>query len=125
PTRFPYTTLFRSSGPERARGFHSPSWSSPLLPNFADLPVVDERDAPLGQRTAYARVAKGAQVGFPLLPIACDVAFIHIARVTAQLGDAVPDLRPDNLLQVLNADLLRVRLTAPLTVKFRDIPDGR
>ena len=53
------------------------------------------------------------------------MAFIHIARVAGQLADAVRDLRPDNVLQVLNADLLQVRLTVPLTVKFRDIPDRR
>src|SRR5207302_7984240 len=95
-----------------------------LLPNLNDLPVADERDQPLGQRTAYARVAKGPQLGFPLFPITCDVAFIHIARVTAQLGDAVPDLRTDNLFQVLNADLLRVRLTVPLTVNFETYRTG-
>src|SRR5262245_58305593 len=86
-----------------------------------EIPITDELDRFLCERLADAGIAQGAQLGFALHGVAGGVIRIEVARVTAQLGDPSPDLRPQHPLETLDAELLEVCLSTPLPVELREV----
>src|SRR5439155_27391364 len=78
----------------------------------------DEANAPLRERGANARVAQRTQLSFTLDRVARGQPLVHVAGVAGQLGHAGAELRIQQPEQSCDADLLQVRLAAPLPVEL-------
>src|SRR5437660_10384983 len=87
--------------------------------------ITDEPDCLFHKHAAYARIAQGAQLCFALDAIASGVIRIYITWMTAQFRDTVTDLHLNHHGEFLSANLFKVRLASPLTVKLLVVFDLR
>src|SRR5438093_5100785 len=94
-------------------------------PQFGEIVITDEPDRLFNQDAADTRIAQGAQLCFALDAIASRVIRIYITWMTAQFRDTVADLHLNHHGEFLCANLLKVRLASPLTVKLREVLDRR
>src|SRR6478672_7437167 len=77
----------------------------------------DQRDfLPLHERRK-ARIGQSLQFNLPFGVIDRFKLWIHVTGMTAQLGDALAQLRCKQAQQVLDADLFGMSLTVPLAVE--------
>src|SRR5216117_4037638 len=75
--------------------------------------------------TLRIRGSQGAQLCFALDAIASGVIRIYITWMTAQFRDTITDLHLNHHREFLSANLFKVRLASPLTVKLREVLDRR
>ena len=87
--------------------------------------MTDQLDSTLHQGLADRRVAQGAQLGLALDAVVRSELRIDVARVTAQLGAALPDLGLQHPHQAIHRNLLQVRLPVPLPVEIREVAGPR
>src|SRR5437870_13233032 len=87
--------------------------------------ITNSPDRLFHQHTADTRIAQCAQLCFALDAIASCVIRIYITWMTAQFRDTVTDLHLNHHGEFLSANLFKVGLASPLTVKLREVSDRR
>src|SRR5437870_13449740 len=88
---------------------------SPLL---GEIVITEEPDCLFHQHAGDTRIAQGAQLCFALDARASRAIRIDITWMTAQFRDTVTDLHLNHHGEFLSANLFKVRLASPLTVKL-------